>query len=829
MKQSLNGIWRLYGADDKLKYDLKAKVPGSLYYTLMKYGLMKDPYYRENEYKATDISRGDCVYERRFPLTEEMLSAETLLLKFHGIDTIADIFLNGELLGRAENMHREYVFDITGKANETDNLLEVKIYSPIKYIEEKNAETPLWGVASTMAGYPHIRKAHYMFGWDWGPKLPDMGIWRDVELIAVNGGLIDGVYVRQDHSKVSEGTVGLDIDITAGYTSDRELEAEVKITAPDGSAVTEKAVIDGRRTSVHIDISDPKLWYPRGYGEQPLYKLSVTLLDGENTADKYECEIGLRTVTVSTAPDEYGEEFAFVVNGLKIFAMGANYIPENQIIPKCSPSKTERLLKQCCLANFNMIRVWGGGYYPDDSFYSACDRMGLLVWQDFMFACSVYKADRDFCENVMNEVADNVKRIRNHPSLALWCGNNEIESMWQYWGIDADPKYKSDYLRLFEALIPKVLRHYDPVTYYHPSSPSSGGSFDESSAENRGDSHYWDVWHGLKPFTDYYKYNFRFCSEYGFESLPSIKTIRTFAEEDDLNLCSPVMEAHQKCEAGTEKIMYYLAQMSRYPYDFKGLIYATQMVQSDAVRLNAEHMRRHRGRSMGCLYWQVNDSNPVISWSSIDCYHRWKALHYRARHFFAPVLISADCENLDEINLYVSSERQQAFEGKIHWCSRKNTGEIICEGSEDITISPLSAEKFVTLTPENTKVTKDMRSTSYIEFSLAENGSIISENTCLYVQPKAFRFADPALSYDVEDAGKRFKITINAKAFAKGVCLDLTEGDCLFSDNWFDMHSGSVTVYASKANLPEKITAKKFKENLGIVSYYEALHLSGKE
>lgn len=232
---------------------------------------------------------------------------------------------------------------------------------------------------------------------------------------------------------------------------------------------------------------------------------------------------------------------------------------------------------------------------------------------------------------------------------------------------------------------------------------------------------------------------------------------------------------------------------------------------------------------MGCLYWQVNDSNPVISWSSIDCYHRWKALHYRARHFFAPVLISADCENLDDIKLYVSSERQQAFEGKIHWCSRKNTGEIICEGSEDITVSPLSAEMFVTLTPENTKVTKDMRSTSYIEFSLSENGSIISENTCLYVQPKAFRFADPALSYDVEDAGKRFKIIINAKAFAKGVCLDLTEGDCLFSDNWFDMHGGSVTVYASKANLPEKITAKKFKEILSVVSYYEALHLSGKE
>ena len=823
--RTLNGAWTLEIPGTPFAA-VPATVPGSVYHDLLAAERIPDPFYRDNEMEALKLMDNDFVYFRSFQVDDALLAGDKVLLRAEGLDTIAAVHINGQIVGEACNMHRIWEFDVKSVLHPGENTITVSFRSPTKYIKEAYAKSVADGSSDAMVGFPNIRKAHCMFGWDWGPRLPDAGIWRNISIISIEKARIQDVRVDQFHK---DGTVRLRIHTNLNRYTDDEVWVNVSVTAPDGSAATEKAVIDGRRTSVHIDISDPKLWYPRGYGEQPLYKLSVTLLDGENTADKYECEIGLRTVTVSTAPDEYGEEFAFVVNGLKIFAMGANYIPENQIIPKCSPSKTERLLKQCCLANFNMIRVWGGGYYPDDSFYSACDRMGLLVWQDFMFACSVYKADRDFCENVMNEVADNVKCIRNHPSLALWCGNNEIESMWQYWGIDADPKYKSDYLRLFEALIPKVLRHYDPVTYYHPSSPSSGGSFDESSAENRGDSHYWDVWHGLKPFTDYYKYNFRFCSEYGFESLPSIKTIRTFAEEDDLNLCSPVMEAHQKCEAGTEKIMYYLAQMSRYPYDFKGLIYATQMVQSDAVRLNAEHMRRHRGRSMGCLYWQVNDSNPVISWSSIDCYHRWKALHYRARHFFAPVLISADCENLDEINLYVSSERQQAFDGKIRWCSRKNTGEIICEGSEDITISPLSAEMFVTLTPEYTKVTKDMRSTSYIEFSLSENGSIISENTCLYVQPKAFRFADPALSYDVEDAGKRFKITINAKAFAKGVCLDLTEGDCLFSDNWFDMHSGSVTVYASKANLPEKITAKKFKENLSIVSYYEALHLSGKE
>ncbi|MDD6990931.1 MAG: glycoside hydrolase family 2 protein [Oscillospiraceae bacterium] len=828
MKFSLNGQWTLSDINEPDKLCIPVNVPGSLYSAMLREGLMDDPYYRENEYISTDISDRDIAFERSFDADEELFSSDRVLLKFYGIDTLAEIVLNGNVIGTAENMHREYVFDVTDIIMPVGNVLRVNIFSPLKFIREKNEKEPLWGVASTVAGYPHIRKAHYMFGWDWGPKLPDMGIWRDVELIGVRGGVIDGVYVRQDHSRVDEGIVGLSIEVTAGRKCSEELSVKAFVTAPGGVEYEMSAEFgEERKVCLSCDIENAELWYPHNYGAQPLYALSVRLYDKGEEVDEHCENIGLRTVTVSRTPDSEGdgEEFAFVVNGIKIFAMGANYIPEDQIISRCSAKKTEKLLKQCVMANFNMIRVWGGGYYPEDYFYDACDRLGLLVWQDFMFACSVYRADVDFCSNVKNEVVDNIKRLRNHPSLAMWCGNNEIESMWQYWGIDADPEYKKDYLRLFEALIPKVLEFYDPVTFYHPSSPSSGGGFNDSGANNKGDQHYWAVWHSLKPFTDYYSYKFRFCSEYGFESIPSIRTVRKFAEEGDLNLMSPVMEAHQKCEDGNEKIMYYLAQMSHYPYTFEGLVYATQMVQSDAVRLNVEHMRRNRGVCMGSLYWQVNDSNPVISWSSVDYYHRWKALHYNARKFYAPVLISADGEDKDNIRLNVSSERQEEFSAVIRWRSRMNTGDVIAQGMENVIVKPLAAEDHIVLTPENTGISSDMRDKAYIEYTIMEKGIRLSSGTFMFVQPKSFRFLDPKLSVAAADMGNKFKIVVSANAFAKSVCLELLDGDCLFSDNWFDLHGDTAGVYVSKAKLPAGITPEELAGNIRTVSYFEALGL----
>ncbi len=828
MKQSLNGKWRLFSS----KYDIIADVPGSFCNSLLKEGLIADPYYRSNEYETLPLFEDDITYERDFDLDAQLCAADRILLRFYGIDTLAEVLLNGKPILRSDNMHREYTCDITELVSEKCNRLTVKISSPTVYISKKNAGAPIWGVASTIPGYPHIRKAHYMFGWDWGPMLPDMGIWRNVELIGVCGGLIDSVYIRQDHSRISDNEVGLYIDVEASLVASCGLNVKAELTAPDGTLIAADGSISDK-TTLSIKVSNAELWYPNGYGEQPLYGLAVRLTDSNgNILDERSMEIGLRTVAVSRSKltnadgSDNGEEFAFVVNGIKIFSMGANYIPEDQLLPRRSPARTEELLKACIDANYNMIRVWGGGFYPDDWFYDLCDRMGLLVWQDCMFACSAYKADAEFSANVRAEITDNAKRIRNHPSLAMWCGNNEVESMWEGWGLPEDQQhYREDYLRLFESVIPEALEEVDPETFYWCSSPSSGGGFNGSSDEHRGDQHYWAVWHNFKPFEDYYSHTFRFCSEFGFESLPSIKTIRSFAEPKDLNLCSPVMEAHQKCEQGTEKIMYYLAQMSHYPYTFEGLIYATQMVQSDAIRINVENMRRNRGVCMGSLYWQVNDSNPVISWASVDCFNRRKPMHYAAKRFYAPVLLSAADDHPECIRLNISSERQEEFMAEISWHSRRTSGEIIAQGSKSVTVKPLSSEYFITLTPEETGISSKEQTEAYIEYTLTENGEVISANTALLVRPKQFRFIDPKLSFTVKDCGERFEITVRAQAFAKGVWLDLKTADCVFSDNFFDLHANEAVIYVEKASLSGCLTQKGFDEELTVVSYYEALGL----
>ncbi len=834
MVQSLNGVWRLTGLDDSERLNIPAEVPGSFYAALLKEGMMDDPYYGLNEQKSLELSRESTVWESCFTPESGIIDSKNVLLKFYGIDTVSEIYLNGTLIGSTDNMHRTYVFDVTSKISVGENALRIEIYSPLKYIEDKQASDPLWGVSSTVAGYPHIRKAHYMYGWDWGPKLPDMGIWRDVELVGVNGGLLDGVYITQDHSAVSEGRVTVNIAASLAYTDGEALRLEAELVSPDGKAMGSAASIYSSETSAElsIDVKNPALWYPNGYGEHPLYSLSLRLtkLDGGELLDEYTSNVGLRTLSLCRDKMGEGEDFAFVVNGIKIFAMGANYIPEDQIIPRCSDERSRKLLESCADANFNMIRVWGGGYYPSDGFYNICDELGLLVWQDFMFACSVYRATDEFMSTVRQEITDNVNRIRNHPSLALWCGNNEIESMWEGWNTGADPALKNDYLMLFEDMIPNVLSELDPETPYWPSSPSSCRHFKNTGDLTRGDAHYWAVWHSFRPFTDYFRYKFRFCSEYGFESLPSVKTIRAFNNDAEPKLSDDVMEAHQKCEGGTKKVEYYLAQMSHQPKDFAGLVYATQAVQSDAIRLNVEHMRQNRDVCRGSLYWQVNDSNPVISWASIDYFNRPKALHYAAKRFYSPVLISCNYENPEELWLNVSSERQSELECEINWRSRLSSGEIIAGGTRKVTVEPFSSLNAVEITPENSGIDGELKSRAYLEFELTENGRTISSGTYMYVQPKDFEFVNPELEYSVSDTKDSFVIEISAKAFAKGVFLELNEDDCLFSENYFDISGtqaqpAKVTVTAAKSGISKALSLEEFAGQLTVKSYCEALKL----
>ena len=400
--------------------------------------------------------------------------------------------------------------------------------------------------------------------------------------------------------------------------------------------ITVTDLADGNQKKVHafggkpeeMLIENPRLWWPNGYGEQNLYSVLVRLLKNEEEVDTWEKRIGLRTLTKKTTKDEFGEYFAHEVNGVSFFAMRADYIPEDCILGRCSEMRTRQLLTQCKEANFNVIRVWGGGHYPFDGFWDICDELGLVVWQDFMFACALYDLTEEFEENVRRELIDNIRRIRSHPSLGLWCGNNEMEMFTdtEIWG--CTPRQKADYIKLYEYIIPKILKEEDPYTFYWPASPSSGGSFDNPNDENRGDVHYWDVWHGNKPITEYRKFYFRYVSEFGFQSFPSIKTVETFTEKEDRNIFSYVMEKHQRNSTANGKIMNYMEQTFLYPSDFDTLLYASQLLQAEAMRYGVEHFRRNRGRCMGAIVWQLNDCWPVASWSSIDYYGRWKALHY---------------------------------------------------------------------------------------------------------------------------------------------------------------------------------------------------------
>ncbi len=812
MQLLLNDNWTMKKSGTDTTYP--CQVPCSVYKTLLEEHVIDDPYYRENEYISTPICDDDYEFEKHFVLSEADLHCDKVYLTFQGIDTLADILLNGTLLARTNNMHRTWELDVTEVLIAGDNTLLVACKSPNKYVTEKQTQRPLWGVDSTMPGFPHLRKVHCMFGWDWGPVLPDMGIWRDVSLTFCTGGKINHVYYSQEHEN-DKVLLQCKADI-ASYQSN--ISASLTVTAPDGMTYHTE-LVNGIGS---ISIENPQLWWVNGLGEQPLYTCEVCLQADTKTLCTNTQRIGIRTLTISQEKDEWGEEFCFINNGVKIFAMGANYIPEDQIVTRCTKEKTIKLLEECKKANFNFIRIWGGGYYPNDYFYNWCDENGFIVWQDFMFACAAYLLTEEFKDTVAAEIKDNIIRLRNHASLGLWCGNNEIESAWEYWGLPEDPQAKADYLTLFEELIPSILKEYDSQgnTFYWPSSPSSGGGFQDASSNHAGDMHYWDVWHGLKPIEDFRKFYYRFCSEYGFESLPDIKTCEAFAEESlgDYDLCSPVMEAHQKCTQGNEKIMYYLAQMVRYPYDFRQMIYASQLVQSDCIRSNVEHMRRARGRCMGSAYWQVNDSNPVISWSSIDYFGRWKGLHYTAKRFYTPCLVSVDDSDILHPIFNISNERPRDFVGTLNFSLRSNKAEILLQGSIDVTTPALSAKNVLTLDLSSELTDRMDKREKYLTYSITEKDEVLSKGSTLFVRPKEFTFLEPNIQVAICEDTTSFHLTLTATNYAKSVCLSLNQADCVFSDNWFDIHGAEpVEITIAKADMSEVLTLTEVEEQLEIM------------
>ncbi len=800
-KLSLGGAWVLDIPGSPFPR-VNATVPGSVYHDLLTAGQIPDPFYRDNENEALKLMDYDFVYSRSFTVPQTLLACDAVLLRCEGLDTLATVTVNGCVAGHAKNMHRIYEFDVKSLLKPGENEISIRFDSPTRFIKKAYAESVADGSSDAMVGFPHIRKAHCMFGWDWGPRLPDAGIWREISIIGVQTARIRDVQVLQFHEP---GKVRLEVNTHITQVTGSAPVA-VTVTAPDGTEWTasgEKAV---------IEIDNPKLWWPNGLGEQPLYTVTVTL--GGNL-DSWSRRIGLRTVTVTRNKDEWGESFCHCVNGVDVFAMGADYIPEDNLLPRVNPARTRRLLEDAKAANMNCIRVWGGGYYPDDFFYDACDELGLLVWQDFMFACAVYNLTDDFEENIRAEFLDNIRRLRHHASLALWCGNNEMEQFVAYGEWVSCPGQKADYIKMYEYIIPKILKAEDPQAFYWPASPSSGGSFDEPWAGNRGDIHYWDVWHGLKPFTDYRNHLFRYVSEFGFQSFPCMETIESFTEPEDRNIFSYVMEKHQRNASANGKIVSYLSQMYLYPAELTNLVYASQLLQAQAMQYGVEHWRRNRNgeHCMGAVVWQLNDCWPVASWASIDYFGRWKALHYYEKRFFAPVLISCHEEGILSQNtnvnaepfdlkksarLNVSNETLKPFTGRASWALRRPDASVIAQGSFEVNCPPMSAVWM----PEQDFSDRETYG-CYYSYELTDTqGSPVGEGSVLFCAPKHFHFVDPRLEAHLEGD----EIVVTASAYARSVELQ-AGADTVLEDNYFDMNAGTRRVKILRGS-PETVRAR---------------------
>lgn len=788
MKQlSLNGPWTL-DIPGSAFMAVPAEVPGSVYHDLLAAGRIPDPFYRDNETEALKLMEYDFHYSRAFQADGELLDCGAVLLRCEGLDTLAAVYINGAEAGRADNMHRTWEFDVKDLLREGENNIAVHFASPTRFIRESYAADPADGTADAMEGFPSLRKAHCMFGWDWGPRLPDAGIWRDISLIGVDTARIRDVLVKQFHE---DGRAALEIDTHIIRLTDAPAEVRVSVTAPDGTVLT------GAGETCQIEVPDPWLWWPAGYGGQPLYRVEAELVSGGTRLDGWSRRIGLRTMTVSRVKSEHGESFSHCVNGVDVFAMGMDYIPEDNLLPRVTPERTRRLLEDARAANVNTIRVWGGGYYPDDYFYDICDELGLLVWQDFMFACAVYNLTDAFEETITAEFVDNIRRLRSHPSLALWCGNNEMEQFAGSGLWIRAMRQKSDYIKMFQYIIPKVLKAEDPQAFYWPSSPSSGGDFDEPGDPSRGDVHDWDVWHGLKPFTDYRNYLFSYVSEFGFQSFPCMETIESFTLPEDRNVFSYIMEKHQRNAAANGRIVTYLSQNYLYPATLDKLVYASQLLQAQAMQYGVEHWRRNRGRCMGAVIWQLNDCWPVASWAGIDYFGRWKALQYYAKRFFAPVLVSCHEEGLvnqEDISvntehidprktarLNVSNETMEAFAGRIDWSLRRPDASVVEEGSFDAAVPALAAVWL----PEQ-DFTKYGPYDCYYAYRLTDRaGRTVGEGSVLFCAPKHFRFQDPALTVRLEGN----EAVVTASAYARSVEIQCGP-DILLEDNYFDMNGG---------------------------------------
>lgn len=810
-----------------------ARVPGCVHLDLLAQGLIPDPFYRNNENKVQWIEKEDWEYEHDFNFSRNINQREKIELVFEGLDTLATIFLNGKQIGQTDNMFRCYRFEVTKIIKRGRNNLRVLFASPVKRQQElaRRQSYQLPGNA------PHLRKAAYQFGWDWGPRLVASGIWRPVYLEIWSGARIQSFNWITKSLAEDEVKAELEIEIIGQQEFSGWLEVRLQGNQELTFRFPLRLKPGWNQRRFPLNIPHPQLWWPRGMGKPYLYQLELTLGRENRVLDQLKRKIGLRILCLVREQDKWGHSFYFEINGRPLFARGANWIPADSFPPRVTAEKYRQLLTACVEANFNFLRVWGGGIYEDDYFYDLCDELGLLVWQDFMFACTLVPGDEDFVTNVRLEAEDQVRRLRYHPCLALWCGNNESEEGWFHWGWKENlpSQVGEDYQQIFHHLLPTVVRKLDPERPYWPSSPHSE-LIGQPRSELSGDGHYWGVWHGQEPFSSYLEVNSRFLSEFGFQSFPPWQTIKIFSQPDDWNVASPVIEQHQKHPIGNKLILSYLIDHFRLPSDFANLVWLSQVLQAEGMKLGVEHWRSNRPRTMGTLYWQLNDCWPVISWSSLDYYGRWKALHYFARRFFSPLLVAIIKRKADLI-VYGISDLGHHWSGRLVLQLLAYSGELIWKEEKLVTIPSdkslelwrKSREKILTnfspedvylvaeLIPQDRQLKNDVKK----EVSQSDQASMIygpdySRNIYHFSPLKRIELPQPQLSVKSRQVGHHLLIEISTDKLAKYVYLEAENIEGRFSDNFFDLLPGESKIVLFYPRNPR--TLSEFEKSLRILS-----------
>ncbi len=845
--QTITGKWQFRQAGTDEWHP--ARVPGCVHTDLLALGLIPDPFVGDNEKKVMWVAEQDWEYAYTFTADATVRAEAHVFLVADGLDTLAEISLNGTVLGKTDNQFRQWRWDVKNLLTEGQNTLTIVFSGPAAYVTARQKQRRMKGVREAIDGGPHLRKAPCQFGWDWGPMLPSIGVWKDIRLEGFSARIAD-VHLRQKHE---DGKVFVLADLNLESSKNGGMTALIKVTAPDGEEFLGTADFSNGAANLQIQIENPQLWWPNGYGAQNLYEVAVSIRSDGQILDQKEYKIGLRTIELRQEDDEFGTSFQFVVNGVPIFAKGSNWIPADSFITRFSDERLEKLIADAAASHQNMLRVWGGGLYEEERFYDLCDRYGLLVWQDFIYSCSIYPMDEpEFIANVAVETAENIHRLRHRASLALWCGNNEMESGWESWGwakheledllpalIEQIPalsflsemaqerdllpdwaELKAAYDQFFHHTLPAWVAEHDPDTPYWPSSPSSNTPFQDSNGHSRGDAHYWDVWHGRKPFTAYREAYPRFMSEFGFQAFPTMETVEFYAAPEDRNLTSYIMEHHQRGNHGNGLIIAQMTDTFRMPKDFTAWIYLSLILQAEGIRYGVEHWRRNMHRVAGALYWQLNDCWPVASWASIDYFGRWKALHYAAKRFFAPLLLSIEDKG-PVMDVHVTSDLTEKWEGSLNWTMETLAGERVDSGSIEVTASPLADTPLVSL-DFGARLTTENERDLVLVCQLRQGDETLTTAVASFVPSKHLELKRPKLGAELTIRNNNYlEIKLSADSLTRFIELKLSGApETVFSDNYFDLPANRTATITCV--LPDGWTREDAENALKVYSLYDS-------